>query len=75
MELIDAWTTIRGAEHYEVAHCRHHLGLLLLRADDTDRAHGELDIAHRTLRRVLGADHPEVRAVSADLARVTRQNG
>lgn len=70
-ELIDAWTVLRGAEHYEVGHCRHHLGLLLIRAGNTHRARAELDVAHGTLRRVLGADHPEVRAVAADLATMT----
>jgi tetratricopeptide (TPR) repeat protein len=67
--LVGDWSRLYGPDHYEVACCRDHLGVLLRRRGAVAEAAEEFREAIRIKRRVLGQEHPETAALRQELAR------
>jgi hypothetical protein len=65
---IAQWSALAGADHYEVAHLRHHLAALLRRRGDDLAADVEYRRARRSLLPLLGPRHPDVVRLQHDLA-------
>jgi hypothetical protein len=66
--LIAHWSTLAGADHYEVAHLRCHWATLLRRRGDDQGAELAHRRARRALLRLLGPHHPDVVRLERDLA-------
>ena len=72
LELLDVWTTLRGADHYEVGFCEHHLGTLSQARGDRAQAERRLRRALEIKSRLLPDGHPEVEAVHSALTGLQR---
>lgn len=62
-DLIEAWTQLRGPDHYEVGHARDHLASILTNLGQAAAAADQYRQALQIYQAHLGPDHPEAVAV------------